>query len=147
QFRLGALALDELTDLAADRSQHLEQFLIGLPDLAAEKLDHAQDFPSEQDRKCERRVQSFALGDGPAPQVSISNAIRNVLGFKAGPDPARQSRARNESEIPADPFEFRDFDRRLVPKLDTTQRPGLAVRAPQSAHVPSQIFAYGLQHS
>src|SRR6266850_4275460 len=41
QFRLGALALDELTDLAADGSQHVEQLLIGLPDLAAEKFDHA----------------------------------------------------------------------------------------------------------
>src|SRR5882757_2218214 len=45
QRLLGALALDELTDLAADGSQHVEQLLIGLPDLAAEKLDHAQDFP------------------------------------------------------------------------------------------------------
>src|SRR5882757_6005323 len=45
QRLLGALALDELTDLAADGSQHVEQFLIGLPDLAAEKLDHAQDIP------------------------------------------------------------------------------------------------------
>src|SRR5713226_5943418 len=41
----GALTLDELTDLAADGSQHVEQLLIGLPDLATEKLDHAQDFP------------------------------------------------------------------------------------------------------
>jgi hypothetical protein len=52
----GALALDELTDLAADGSQHVEQLLIGLPDLAAEKLDHAQDFPPEQDGKAEGRV-------------------------------------------------------------------------------------------
>jgi hypothetical protein len=37
----GSLAFDELTDLAADGSQHIEQLLIGLPDLAAEKLDHA----------------------------------------------------------------------------------------------------------
>src|SRR5712672_1207901 len=56
QFHLGALALDELTDLAADGSQHVEQLLIGLPDLAAEKLDHAQDFPPEQDGKAEGRV-------------------------------------------------------------------------------------------
>ena len=56
QFRLGALALDELTDLAADGSQHVEQLPIGLPDLATEKLDHAQDFPPEQDGKAKGRV-------------------------------------------------------------------------------------------
>jgi hypothetical protein len=56
QCFLAALALDELTDLAADGSQHVEQLLIGLPDLAAEKLDHAQDFPPEQDRKAQGRV-------------------------------------------------------------------------------------------
>src|SRR4029077_12546746 len=56
QFRLGAPALDELTDLAADGSQHVKQLLIGLPDLAAEKLDHAQDIPPEQDGKAEGRV-------------------------------------------------------------------------------------------
>src|SRR5271154_6079712 len=49
-------ALDELTDLATDGSQHVEEHLIGLPDLAAEKLDHAQDFPPEQDGKTKGRA-------------------------------------------------------------------------------------------
>src|SRR6201995_2818225 len=49
QGLFGSLALDELTDLASDGSQHVEQFLIGLPDLAAETLDHAQDFAAKQD--------------------------------------------------------------------------------------------------
>src|SRR6516225_6472900 len=79
----------ELTDLAADGSQHVEQILIGLPDLAAEKLDHAQDFPPEQDGKAEGRVYSFALGDGSARKVFIRNDIGNVFGLKAGPHPAR----------------------------------------------------------
>ena len=56
QCFLGALALDELTDLAADGSQHVEQLLIGLPDLTTEKLDHAQDFAPEQDGKTEGRM-------------------------------------------------------------------------------------------
>src|SRR5882757_8105813 len=56
QRGFGALALDELTDLATDGSQHVEQLLIGLPDLAAEKLDHAQDFPPEQDGKTKGRA-------------------------------------------------------------------------------------------
>src|SRR3954469_13624150 len=56
QSFLGALAFDELTDLAADGGHHVEQLLIGLPDLAAEKLDHAQEFAPEQDRKADGRV-------------------------------------------------------------------------------------------
>jgi hypothetical protein len=86
---LRALALDELTELAADGSQHVEQILIGLPDLATEKLDHAQGFPPEQDGKGEGRVYSFALGAGSARKVFIRNDIGNVFGLKAGPYPAR----------------------------------------------------------
>src|SRR5882724_12405162 len=56
QCFLAALAFDELTDLATDGSQHVEQLLIGLPDLAAEKLDHAHDFPPEQDGKTKGRT-------------------------------------------------------------------------------------------
>src|SRR5712672_2496240 len=91
----GALTLNELTDLAADGSQHVEQFLIGLPDLAAEKLDHAQDFPPEQNGKAEGRVWSFAFGDVCARKVLIRNDIGNVYGLAAGPHPSRESQARN----------------------------------------------------
>ena len=52
----GSFALDELTDLATDGSQHIEQLLIGLPDLTAEKLDHAQGFPADEDGKGQGRV-------------------------------------------------------------------------------------------
>src|SRR3954466_10666620 len=56
QGLLPALTLDELADLAADGSQDVEQLLIGLPDLAAEKFDHPQGFPPEQDWKGQGRV-------------------------------------------------------------------------------------------
>ena len=56
QSFLDALAFNELTDLAADGGHRVEQLLIGLLDLAAEKLDHAQDFAPEQDRKADGRV-------------------------------------------------------------------------------------------
>src|SRR5258707_13628014 len=78
----GALTLNELTDLAADGSQHVEQLLIGLPDLAAEKLDHPQEFPPEQNGKAEGRVKSLAFGDGSARKVFIRNDIGNEFGLK-----------------------------------------------------------------
>src|SRR5258708_33992807 len=76
----GALTLDELTDLAADSSQHVEQLLTGLPDLATEKLDHAQDFPPDQDGKAEGRGYSFAFGDVSPRKVFISNTLGNEFG-------------------------------------------------------------------
>src|SRR6266481_6064044 len=70
QFRLGAIALDELTDLVADGSQHVEQLLIGLPDLATEKLDHAQDFPAEQDGKPKAACSPSRWAMGPRGKLS-----------------------------------------------------------------------------
>src|ERR1700760_4674084 len=75
------------------------------------------------------------------------NDIGNVFGLKAGPHPARESQARSESELPADSFKFRDFYRRFMPKLDTAQRLGLPVHAPERAHVPSQALAHSPQYS
>src|SRR4029077_7329854 len=51
------------------------------------------------------------------------------------------------SELPADSFKFRDFYRRFMPKLDTAQRLGLPVHAPERAHVPSQTLAHSPQYS
>src|SRR4029077_2047332 len=51
------------------------------------------------------------------------------------------------SELPADSFKFRDYYRRFMPKLDTAQRLGLPVHAPERAHVPSQTLAHSPQYS
>src|SRR5438105_3336847 len=47
----GPLALDELPHLAADGGHHREQRCIGLPDLAAEEFDHAEQLTPEPNRK------------------------------------------------------------------------------------------------
>jgi len=54
-------------------SQHLKQLLIGLPDLAAEKLYDPQDFAAEQDRKTKRCVQSFPCGNRRTLEVGFSH--------------------------------------------------------------------------
>ena len=58
QFGFGPLALDELADLPAEGRHHLEQCLVGLADLAAEKCHDAVDFLSEKDWKAHGRAQS-----------------------------------------------------------------------------------------
>jgi hypothetical protein len=66
----GLLALDELTDLAADGGQHIEQLLIGLPDLAAEKLDYAQGFPPSRMGKAKAACSSSRFAMGPRGKFS-----------------------------------------------------------------------------
>ena len=44
---LGALAFDELTDLATDAGHHIEQVRVGLADLTADKIDDAEDLAAE----------------------------------------------------------------------------------------------------
>src|SRR5712671_5513897 len=51
QRRLGALALDELADLAADCRERGELFFIAFPSLAAEELDDSQRFGVEEYRE------------------------------------------------------------------------------------------------
>jgi hypothetical protein len=56
QLGLGSSALDELSDLATNAGQHLEQILIRWPYLTAEELQHAQNFTTKQDGKTEGGV-------------------------------------------------------------------------------------------
>ena len=70
----GSLALDELTYLAAYGSHHVEQILIGLPDLVAEELHDPQNFAAEQDGKTEGRVQHFARGESASALTSATSA-------------------------------------------------------------------------
>src|ERR1700751_656808 len=52
-----------------------------------------------------------------------------------------------EGELPLGSFKFGDFYRRIMPKLDTAQRLGLPVHAPERAYVPSKTLAHGPQYS
>src|SRR6476620_11442154 len=103
----GALALDELTYLAAYGSHHVEQILIGLPDLVAEELHDPQNFAAEQDGKTEGRMQHFARGDGRAGKIGITDDIGNVHGLTAAPDSARQPDPGDKSGRVAGGLKFR----------------------------------------
>jgi hypothetical protein len=67
----GALVLDEQADLSADGAQHVEQGLVGLADLAAEELHHAEHFASHQDREPEGGMQAFPRGDSCPREVRV----------------------------------------------------------------------------
>ena len=59
----GMLALDELPDLAAESAEHVEHFLIGLPDFAAEELHDGHDFAGHGYGKPKRRSQALFRRD------------------------------------------------------------------------------------
>ena len=89
---LGALAFDELTDLAANAGHHVEQVLVGLADLTADDIDDAEDLAAEQDRKGEGRVQPFTRGDAREGSW-VMHDIRNARG-------ARLAQTRPGSPLP-----------------------------------------------
>src|SRR5438067_1592704 len=56
-FLLRFLAHDELADLTADHRHHLQQFLIGLFEFLAEKLQNAEDGFFQQNRESQGAVE------------------------------------------------------------------------------------------
>src|SRR5262249_8880667 len=120
----------ELAYLAADGRHHIEQLLVGLPDLMAEKFHDPNDFAAEQDGKCEGRVQPFARGDRRAWKIRILDDIGNVGRLTAGPDPACQPYPRHERPVAARSHKLRGLYGFFVPHLDAAEDPCRPVYAP-----------------
>src|SRR5262249_19585451 len=139
------LALDELAELTADDGHHVEEILIGLPDLAAEELEDAQDVATEDDRHTEARVQPLTSRDRGPGELVIGNDIGNVDRLTLDPAATRQPDAGAKRALPRVRLELRNIDRRGVPHLDASQHPGVPVDAPQGAHVPNQALAHRSQ--
>ncbi len=141
QRLLGPFALDELTDLAADRRHHVEQVVIGWPDFVAEELHHANDLAAEEDWNGERRVQALAAGERRARKVGVRNDVGDVDGLTTEPGAAGQPDPGRERAQAAGGFESRDLDGIGVPNLHAAEHARLAVEAPQRTDVPAQDFA------
>src|SRR5207247_3329828 len=76
-FALGALALDELADLAADGGEHLQQVLVRLADLTAEKLDYPQHLAPQADRKAEGSMKSAQRRAWRPREILVLEHVRN----------------------------------------------------------------------
>ena len=59
QFLFCPPALDELSDLAADRVEQFKDVLVRLSDLPAEELDDSDDLATAADRETKRAVQTL----------------------------------------------------------------------------------------
>ena len=65
------VAFDELAKLASNRSHRLEQFLVGMPYLTAEKLHNSQNLFAQQNWKSEACLQSCTRGNGRAEKTRL----------------------------------------------------------------------------
>src|SRR5947199_1290408 len=119
----GALAFDELANLTAQSSHHVEQLLVRLSYLVAEKLDHPQHVCPEQNGKTEGCMQSLTGGDGHAQKISILDDIGNVGGLTAGPHSSRQPYPGHESPVAARSHKLRGLYGFFVPYLDAAEHP------------------------
>src|SRR5262249_16389448 len=98
--------LDELTDLAADGREHLEQVRVGLTDSRAEKVDDAQHFGLEDHGKGKGSMKAFRRGDRSTWEVPITNNIGNPDRRAAAPDTTRQTNAGKKRHFPSHALEL-----------------------------------------
>src|SRR5262249_59730315 len=143
QGMLGAPALDELTDLAAEVRHHVEQIAVGLADLTADQIDDAQDLGAEEDRKGKGRVKPVARGGARAEEGRVVGEIRDAHGCAARPGPARQTAPARKRARPSRGLELRGLDRRRAPQLRATENTRFPIQEPPRAEVPSHALAQG----
>src|SRR5687767_15665243 len=85
EFLFRAFTFLKLSDVTADAADHFEQLFIRLANLLAEKLDHADYFIAETNRKAKRSAQSGAFSERAKRKVGIL--------FQIGPYAERAGRS------------------------------------------------------
>src|SRR4029453_12073264 len=87
------LALDELSDLAADALEEGEHGLVGPTRLGAEKLHHAQEATWPDDGKGERAVHATPGRRRRSRKIRIPHDVDDPRGATGGPPAAPQGAA------------------------------------------------------
>src|SRR5439155_11410140 len=128
---LGALAVDELPDLAAHDGEELEERLVRAADGPAEELDDPGDFAPAGDRETEGGMQALPGGDRRAGEVRIQVDVGDPGRLARGPYPAGQADAAREAVLARDGDELGGFEPRDVPHLDAPELLASGVHDPQ----------------
>jgi hypothetical protein len=145
EFFLGSLPLDELADLVAERGRRPEQFLVGASDVGAEELDHAQDLPTQLDRKGEGPVEPRLGGSRRPREVDVLDHVSDPGRFHAGPDATGQPDTRREAYLPAGGLERLGVDGGGLPDLTTAEHVLLGFHRPEDTQRPIEGFPDGLE--
>ena len=64
--------------------------MVQLPNFSTEQFDDTKDLASQQDRKAERTVQTFALGENCPEKTWLMHGIRDANRSAGRPDLPRQ---------------------------------------------------------
>src|SRR5205814_7280972 len=138
--RFGALALDELTDLATDRRERGELLFIAFPSLAAEELDDSQRFGVEEDREDNAAMQPGIRRRRGAQEFGNYRPVGHPYRFCGTPNLTDQRLVGREAPIAADRVEFCGLDVRRVPLAIAAERGSIVtvrpIETPESAPVP-----------
>src|SRR5439155_20664726 len=137
-------AIHELAQLTADVHEHLEKFMIRLPDPAAETFQHAQNLVAEFDWKTNAHTQSLFLREGRARKIAVLGQVGNPRRLATGPDAPGQTDSRSKSALPGDGRELRNFEGGSMPEFHAAHFIGRTIDPPHRAHVPSSHFTQGL---
>ena len=145
QFLFGLLALDELTNLAANGLKHPEQFVIRLANQAAEKFNDSDNLVRASDRETKRAVESFFQRIIRPWEIGVDNHIGDPRRLPMGQYSTRKTHAGGEQGLPGAGLELRGAQLRDVPKFDAAQRSNLFIHFPDRAHFPLQALTNGLE--
>ena len=137
--RLGAAALDELPDLAAEAPGRREELVVRLLEAARQELDRADDPARGPDREAERRVEP-GLGRGVPPrEVRVGLHIGDPGRSRARPDASGEPRARRERGVQAHPCELGEPPRVRAPGCGAAnEAAGVERLLPDGAEVPAE---------
>src|SRR5690242_9670927 len=131
----------KLPDLPADTRDHLEQFVVTLANLLTEKLNHADHFVAELNRKTETRAESGAFRQRRARKVTVLSQIRNPYRSASLPDPSRQPDILRKQHAHARSLEVACLDHRTLPHIDAAQYLLLMIDGPKHADLPTKTLA------
>src|SRR5215472_3419073 len=138
------LALDELADLAAQRTEHIEKLLVRLPDFAAEELHNANHCAGHCDREPERRSQALFRGDRRTWKIRILSDIGDPCRLRQFPHSPRHTFAPRKNMSAGSHLELVCAGVRSLPDFDTAQ-PVLFYH-PERSHAPLERLAEGPQN-
>src|SRR5205085_3763443 len=96
QLILGALALDELTELASHRRQRFHQRLVRFPAFAREELHYADGLAGEDNGKSEGALEAGGYSQRSAWKVTIRRDVVDPGRPPGFPDPSRKAAALGE---------------------------------------------------
>src|ERR1044072_7769730 len=141
QLFFSALSFLELSDLPADTRDHLEQFVVRLPNLLTEKLNHTDHFVTELNRKTKSRAKSGAFCQRRPRKVTVLPQIRNPRRSASLPDPSRQPDILRKQHAHARAFKIVRVEHRTLPDVDATQYLFLMLNGPEHADLPTKTLA------